>query len=76
MIKTLSSTDKRIRKAISEIHDGFRTEEEVITELVQEVRNQALGWMYAEACTLHNNGMDIRGEEVPNLLARAQRCLE
>lgn len=38
---------------------------------IEEVRNEALGWMLAECCTTLDSGGDPRKKEVPEMLGRA-----
>jgi hypothetical protein len=43
--------------------------------LFNEIRIEALGWMYAQACTMLDNGEDMRAMEVSNLLKEALKDL-
>ena len=39
-----------------------------LEKLIVEKQTEALGWMYAKACTYLDKGIDIRSESVPNIL--------
>lgn len=73
--RTLTSTNKVVARVRKEIVEGLRSEDEIIKEALLQMRHEALGWMHAEACVLLDNGLDIRKEEVPSLIDRAERCL-
>ena len=39
----------------------------------KEVAMQVAGWMYAQACHLADEGIDIRKVEVPDLIAKMEQ---
>lgn len=44
-------------------------------ELLDEVRTEAIGWTWAEACSQHDKGLDVRRFEMPLLLNKAKADL-
>lgn len=46
-----------------------------LVELLEEVRTEAIGWTWAEACSQHDRGLDVRRFEVPLLLDKAKADL-
>ncbi len=46
-----------------------------LEQYVEKERAEAIGWTYAEACTLADGGRDIRRVEVPSILSKAYQDL-
>lgn len=46
-----------------------------LVELLGEVRAEAIGWTWTEACSQSDRGMDVRRFEVPLLLDKAKADL-
>lgn len=42
---------------------------------LDKIAAQAAGWMYAEACSLADNGQDIRDKEFSEMIDRMKRDL-
>ena len=43
---------------------------------IEQVRAEAIGWCYAEACTNLDKGIDLRAMDVPSILKRANKDLD
>lgn len=46
-----------------------------LVELIAEVRAEAIGWTWTEACAQHDRGLDPRRFEIPLLLDKAKADL-
>ncbi len=40
--------------------------------LLEAVRAEAIGWTWAEACSQHDKGLDVRRQNVPELYEKAK----
>ena len=65
--------EERIQKILASIDDGLDLHKafEELTELVVEVRTEAIGWTWADACHTHAMGLDPCRIEVPSVHSRA-----
>lgn len=48
---------------------------QIAGELVDNIRAEAIGWAYADACISLDNGNDPRHNEMPEVLERALQDL-
>lgn len=44
---------------------------EPMEKLIDAVRAEAIGWTWAEACSQHDKGLDVRRQLVPELYEKA-----
>ena len=71
---------ERVNKIIDKMLDDARSKgiyqsDECIkelTELLSEVRHEALGYAWTEACSQYDRGMDPRNFAVPTLIGKAK----
>ena len=74
---------ERVTKIIDKMLDDarrrgiYQTDECIkdLTALLTEVRNEALGYAWTEACSQYDKGMDPRNFTVPILVGKAQSDL-
>ena len=74
---------ERVTKIIDKMLDDarrkgiYQTEECIteLTELLSEVRHEAMGYTWTEACSQYDKGMDPRNYTIPILIAKANEDL-
>lgn len=74
---------ERVTKILDKMLDDarrkgiYQTEECIkeLTELLKEVRNEAMGYTWTEACSQYDRGMDPRNYTIPLLIGKANEDL-